>query len=644
MKNFILLSIAAIFSTMIYGQQQIPAFGTFDESAIRYQTCSFEPSANAVKLFDIQETEFEIDNTRTAWLVTKKRVRIKILNEKGYEAATIRIPYFKEENLTKITGLKGIIYTPDKNGNPQIIKLEQSDFYKEEYNASFNIINFTFPAVQSGSILEYQYTKTEKNIIDFDAFYMQDIIPVLYTNAVYEIPGIALFSDKVTGALPFNRTKDSLAIGRTGRLRYTYTAYDLPSFQPEPFMRSVKDNIQHIQFYLDPVKSVEAETNSPEYHWAKYSNEYLADLITNYTLNRELPETDQLISQAKKINPVQKRIQFLYDYVSSRVTSNGEQTHKPSDMRKAWENKYGNTTDINLILLNLLKKADVDAWPFLISTRPHGKIDPKFSYTGQLNNMDILATDGNEYYVLDATLKNQSPLIPPYNVLNSAGLLIKKRDNKWVPIPDPGMAKKSVYSVNSILDENGIINAAANNQFFDYARTDALALYSSGTKKAAYLYFDPAGKKIDSTYLINTGKYTEPLTQVINYSFPVEEAGNFLFIHPLTFFGNEEHPFKNQTRKTSIDFGCSQQVSYRFMLQVPENIVPEKLPANVVLRSEDSAFYFRRTVSFSNGTISYYHQLILSRAEFSTDEYPALKNFYDRIYALMAEEIVLKKK
>ena len=65
---------------------------------LQMNSCSFEPGAAAMKLFDKQEIEFEF-MTYGARMKTERRIRIKIFNEKGYPQASIKIPYLNKKIL-----------------------------------------------------------------------------------------------------------------------------------------------------------------------------------------------------------------------------------------------------------------------------------------------------------------------------------------------------------------------------------------------------------------------------------------------------------------------------------------------------------------------------------------------------------------
>jgi len=82
MKRQILFLPAFLFTSLLFAQKEVPEFGKIDPADLRMKSCSFEPGANAMKLFDVQEIEFE-PSDYTSKLRAERRVRIKFLMKMG---------------------------------------------------------------------------------------------------------------------------------------------------------------------------------------------------------------------------------------------------------------------------------------------------------------------------------------------------------------------------------------------------------------------------------------------------------------------------------------------------------------------------------------------------------------------------------
>ncbi|MBK8953125.1 MAG: DUF3857 domain-containing protein [Chitinophagaceae bacterium] len=110
--------------------------------------------------------------------------------------------------MAKIKDLKAIIYNLDKDGKIQTQKLERKDFLKEMAIEYVGLVNFTFPNLTPGSVIEYKYTTVENNIVYFQPWDIQDEIPVLYTSKTIIIPEETALFERVLGTDTISKKED----------------------------------------------------------------------------------------------------------------------------------------------------------------------------------------------------------------------------------------------------------------------------------------------------------------------------------------------------------------------------------------------------------------------------------------------------
>ena len=628
----------------LFAQKEVPAFGKIDLQDLQLKSCPFEPDATAMKLFDIQETEFEVlaYNSR---LITERRVRIKIFNVKGYEYASVRIPYFSKKSVTKIKDLSGIIYSLDSSGQIMTERLYKSDFFKKKAEDNIGIINFTFPNLKPGCVIEFRYTRIEKNILQIDPWIPQGEIPVAYASLTLITPSFSRVKTKIYGADTINQTVTKLSKGSYDRLKRIYFKENIRSFEPEPFMSSYKDNLLKVVFLLIPESSFFVDVLiSPEVVWKFTGNSLLRSMDFGGQIRRIIIGTESIIDSAKNIFSISDRIGFIYERVKKRIPDKGEQTLYPNDVLEAWNNRTGNTAEINLILINLLQKAGVTCMPLLISTRENGKVNTDFPSIGQLNAVDVLALDSNTFFLMDASLKYQSYLNPPFNVLNRQGLLLEEDNMQWVNISDERPLVRQNININATIRENGSIEGSAMCLHYDYAKSYMLDSTTEEDPKNKFIDKKPAGLKIISITYENAENDSEPLLQRINFTYEPQNTGDYYFINPQMLDSKNENPFVKQIRNTAIDFGCKQQLTLLMELEIPSTFEIDHLPRNITVRAPDSSFFFKRIFSFGSGIIHLSQTFDIMRPIFDKEEYPAIQEFFNRAYQLMSEEIILKKK
>src|SRR6185437_6617920 len=108
-----LLTIFIVFiSAITFAQKGIPSFGKIDKEDLLLKECEFDKDAAAYKLLSYGDVHYEIlgDDFN---IVSEKRVRIKILKEKGLDETNIKIHFYSKLNYENIHNVSGITYNLD---------------------------------------------------------------------------------------------------------------------------------------------------------------------------------------------------------------------------------------------------------------------------------------------------------------------------------------------------------------------------------------------------------------------------------------------------------------------------------------------------------------------------------------------------
>lgn len=197
-KTLILLILLMIIIGAV-AQKKLPEYGKIELADLQLRNCPFEPEAPAMKLFDVQEIDFDLFSYGHTRFKTERRTRIKIFNEKGYKYASVKIPFLSKRGYGKIKDLSGIVYNLDADGKIVTEKLDKDDFFKEKAVGNIGNVNFTFPNLKPGSVIEFRYTTIEKDILQPDPWVVQDEIPVAYTSNIIITPSQSKVVDKAYG-------------------------------------------------------------------------------------------------------------------------------------------------------------------------------------------------------------------------------------------------------------------------------------------------------------------------------------------------------------------------------------------------------------------------------------------------------------
>jgi hypothetical protein len=625
---------------LFFPKKKIPASERIDIADLQLKYCAFEPDAPAMKLFDIQETAFDMLNYGTK-LKTERKVCIKIFNEKGYKYATVRIPYFSKKGIARIKELSGAIYNLAADGKISVQRLEKKDFFRVKAIENVGMVNFTFPNLKPGSIIEYSYTTVENNLVYITPWLIQDQIPVLYTSKSIVTPVQSRIIERVFGADTLEQRFELLRSDQYRRL--VYFKENIPSFKAEPYMSSINDHLVRASFLLFPRGAAFYSNNlrSPGILWKAAGSQFLSSRFVEEQVRKIIPGTEKIIDSAKTILSVKQRIGFIYNEVKRRIPDKIEQTTKADDLADAWTNKTGTSAEINFILLNLLEKANIKCLPVLISTRDNGKINKDFPSVGQLNGVDVLAMDSSTFYILDASLKFQSFQNPPLNILNREAFILIPDSMQWVTITDNRPLLKQSVHVIADLNEAGKMEGTGSIQYYDYAKAYKLDTVLKNEKEL----FDktPAGLKILSSKMSDADQEQEPLLETIEFVYEPQQTGDFFFINPQILTERNKNPFVDNKRNTDIDFGCNQLFILTMQIRFPSTYLIEHLPKNITVRAPDSSFFYKIAYSSDTRNIFISQVFEVKKTIFSKEEYPGIQDFFKRMYALMAEEIILKR-
>ncbi|MEK7224130.1 MAG: hypothetical protein AAB221_00410, partial [Bacteroidota bacterium] len=269
---------------------------------------------------------------------------------------------------------------------------------------------------------------------------------------------------------------------------------------------------------------------------------------------------------------------------------------------------------------------------------------PSFS---QLNALDVVAmADSLKFYLLDASLKYQSLSAPPLNILNREALLLRPGFIDWFSVEDQRPLLLQNINLFCSLKETGMIEGEASVQHYHYTKEyiQDSTLREQKRKENKYLDKKTQGLTIISTNQEVTADENDPIYETIKFTYEPQHADNYYFFNPQFLAPQKDNPFLADKRKTDIDLLCNQQTIISINLEIPPTIEIDHLPKNIIVRAPDSSFYYKRSYSF-NGTTLYLTQIFeVKKAIFPRENYAGIKEFFGRMYTLMNEEIVLKKK
>jgi hypothetical protein len=600
-------------------------YGEVDVDDLKLKQCDFEPDANAEVLFD--EGDIIISSLKSM----KRHVRIKIFNDFGKKYASIRFLYHAEflagKAFTDIDAetinLEGdaIVKTP----------IDRTQIYTNKIDDYLSEIVFTMPNVKAGSVIEYKFNTYPERIWNF-----QGDLPERLSEVTLHYPkGFSLLKVKAFVKKPFYKERDD-----DDKRLHVFALANVHSLPNEPFMTARKDNLQRMRFenfgFLDASWNVVAGTLS------RFDN-------YNFPDDAVLPGQQAIINKVNETLSDAGRIEFLFDTIKSIMKWNGKLTPLPqTGLREAWNKRTGNSTEINLILLHFLRQIGLKACPTIVATKGFGIIDPLDADLYGFNNTIVtVPTDSVKYYyALDASNKYNVYNETPYNILNTYGIRIYSDQRTQSVVLENNKPAQHFTSIEARLLPDGKVTGTASITSNSYHKAEYRRLFDKLDQKT---YLDSAFK-IDNTIKVISFKFdnnkdiNQPLVQEMAFTADLNDGeSNYLYFKTNLFFPIRENPFKKEERFSDVDLRFGTNYAMSGIYAIPDGFKADALPRSITIVMPDESIIFKRTVAQDDRTIVVRYSISYGTSIYKIAEYQNLRGFYNRLFDLLNEQIVLKK-
>lgn len=334
-------------------------------------------------------------------------------------------------------------------------------------------------------------------------------------------------------------------------------------------------------------------------------------LIRDYGINSELQKvelTDNEIAFIKMIK--------IYDYVRTNYKWNETyNVFSSDDLDKIIEKKTGNSADINMILILLLRKANLEANPVIIRTVDKGHLDMEYASVNQFNNTIVLVELENRKYFFDASsAENTWNILNPINI-NHFGRVIKREKSEFVPIKSNQTAFYKLLSDIKVNSDNSLsyeISVHLYGIFIKNYEADSMLLKKEFQKTIKnYEYLKITKNILNESIFYTIKTKTKDFYKEKNIFYP------FKFI-------DFQSDFLNPYRILPIYFGYEFEKNYIINFQINENQKFTKIPEDIIIKV-DNDNYLEITYKIENKTLKVTINFILSKYFFQTLEYHNLR-------------------
>jgi len=415
---------------------------------------------------------------------------------------------------------------------------------------------------------------------------------------------------------------------------------DIPAFKAEPLMPNEDDYVSSVKF------SFSVST------WEKVTGNLWADRNFGGTLQNIVTGSSFLKKEAEKViagltDPKQKII-AIQQYVKDHLEWDGtEDIYAADDLKDNFKDKKGTAADINLAMAAMLHEAGIRVEMVLLSTRGNGFVRVDYPTTRQFNYTICRAYIDTTAHLLDATEKLLPWNVLPSRCLNGIGLAISEKRYAWIDVESKGKSR-TVANADLILNDNGELQGKLTYSRSGYA---AFEMRTNIQKKGKERYVEDFGKKQQSWNILKSEfQNLDDIEKsaIETYDISIQEhgipTGQLIYIDPFIIFKEDENPFKIEKREFPIDFGIRSEKIYVTNITIPDGYLVDEIPPPKITLLPENKGKFSYHVTQTGDRLTVVSSIQINERIFMPDEYPGLREFYNRIIAKQAEQIVLKKK
>ena len=599
--------------------------------------------------------------------------RIKVLTEKGKELATVDVPPYLR-GTSKITDIKARTIHSDGTVIPLVGKPEDllvvKGKNKEGEQVQVNRKVFTLPSVEVGSILEYTYTiQDDDNISSSPRWEIQR--PYFVHKAHYSflpfkafLPGlqnqtsINLMDEHgrvVNTLIWWPRLPQGVTVQKDAAGRYSVDVTDVPPTPDEEWMPPVESIRYRVFFYYKAASSaIEFWINDAKL-WSKDVDHFAEPSKSiKQAVAGLIAPGDSDLDKAKKLY---KAVQALdnTDYSRKKSETEMKQLHLKTakHAEDTWVQKSGDSEDIALLYLAMLRAAGLTAYASKVVNRQQGVFDISYLSLSQLDDTLVILSTGGKEIELDPGEK-----MCPFQTVNwrhsSVGGLTQSA--KGVGAVTTGAQQ---YPDNKTL-RIGNVNLDAHGDFtsnFQFVMTGQEALYWRQTAlrndpEELKKQFDhsrlesifPDGVEAHIDHFIGLDDPNVNLVAVINAKGAIGAATSKRLMLPAFFFETRgKQPFVAQEKRTQpVDMHYGDLVADQVTYRIPDGFTVEGAPQDNKIAWPQHAILTVKSVS-APGQITITHSLASAFTTAKPEEYNDLRGFYQKIAAADQAQLVLAK-
>lgn len=666
-RSFSILCALTLCVSIGYAQKQRPnvKFGDVKPEDFAPTAYKVDSAAHAVCLYESGKSEFVGNNQGFFSVEHKTHIRTRIMNKNAFDIATVALSiYTSGENAQKLEQFEAATYNLE-DGKVVVTKLDKASIFKEKTDGYLNH-KFTFPNIKEGSIIEYSFKIVTLGISRIPSWSYQGEYPRLWSEYEVVIPALFDFAFVKQGYHPYcidtaiaswgslyiidNNSAGGPSQSYTwsgNTVRSIWAMENVPALKTEAYISSLRNYVAKIEFQLSTIRY----PNQPPKQILRNWFDVAADMLKDEDFGVALSERNGWLDEdMKKLAASEddklERAKKIYRYVRDNyVCTDDEAVWLSQPLKKTFQTKKGNVSDLNMLLTACYLHEGYTAHPVLLSTKDHGRAVESYPVMNKFNYVLSRVEVDGAYFNLDATQSNLGFGKLPLECYNGSGRIIDKTPLLVQLSPD-SLKEKSSTNVFIVKGEKGgLIGTVTNN--LGYFESAGLRARLKKIKQDEFFKDIRKGYsydvEINNSGLDSIGLLEEPVDCHYDIKFDFNDESLVYFNPIIGTHIQKENPFKAAERFYPVEMPYCIDETYVLNMEIPNGYKVEELPKSTRVNLNDTEGKFEYIIAASADLIQMRTRLILNKAHFDPEDYETLRNFFTYVVKKQSEQIVFKK-
>ena len=612
---------------------------------------ALDKDADAVELFRQADVYYEFINGdfRVHYLV---KCRLKVLKPDGKRVADGNVvTRGSESNTIRIETVKGLKATAYNMENGKVVKakMESSMIHEEQLDKTDKLIKFSVPQVRVGTVIEYEYHLESDFFYELRDWYAQKDIPVAYTKYTLSIPEWLSFHIEESGMSHLEKKEDdgSITIGNepVATKVQTFIGRNLPSLKDDDYVWRAEDYGCKVTHELQGIYIPGAVYKSYTSQWSDIDEMLAKDDEFGGRIKRSSPLKDEMVAAGiPQIADAKERVEATWKLLHQRVRWNGGYAFWAKSGSKVLKDGTGSNADINFLFINMLHDAGIEASPIALRLRDRGRLPITHASMKYLSTfvVGITLNDSTMVYFDSSAEDGYLNVLPARLSVDRARLIKKGKSGEWINLQRVAQATERTL-IQATLDGDGKISGTMSRALTEEAAASLRKRWRTAKDSTDVIHQIQENNSMEITGYQLQGRhdFSPNLRETITFTTQCSSTDDIIYLNPLVIAPINKNPFTAETRNLPVELPYKQRETINVALTLPDGWQVEEMPKPIVLKFDGitASIMFRQ----SGNQLSTVYKLDIQQTFFTSQQYPDLKAFMEKLVENCKNIIAIKK-